>query len=103
MVCGFFCDSILSEMHIMSNLIFSSLKKLFRLSIWADNEVTLRCKTDKSSCFTLILFSSYGVLILFSSYEKEELGQFNYNFRQKLYNVVIMLTEKVFPKGQLRL
>ena len=50
-VCGFFCDSVLSEMHIKSSLILSSLKKFFRSSIWADNEEILRCKTDKPFWF----------------------------------------------------
>ena len=54
----------------MSNLILSSLKMFYRSSIWADNEEILRCKTDKSSCFTLTLFSSYGV-------QKSQLTEFS--------------------------
>ena len=36
-------------MHIISSLILSSIKKLFRTSIWADNEEMLRCKRDNYS------------------------------------------------------
>ena len=62
MVCGFFCDRLLSEMHIMSNLILSSLKKFYRSSIWADNEEMLRCKTDKSSCSVHMEYRSHNLL-----------------------------------------
>ena len=60
-VWGFFRDGLLSEVHVVSNFILSSLKKFFGSSILADNGEMLRCKTDKSSCFTFILFSSSGV------------------------------------------
>ena len=39
------------------------IKKSFRQSIWTDNEEMLRCKTDKSASFTLILFRLYGSLV----------------------------------------
>ena len=47
-------NSLLSEMHAMSDLILSSIKKIFRSLIWTNDEEIRSCKSDKSSYFTLV-------------------------------------------------
>ena len=57
-VSGFFCESLLSVMHIISNLVSRRLIKVTSSLMCEDNDDTFKCNNQKSCCFILIFLNS---------------------------------------------
>ena len=51
---GFLSDSLVSVMHVKSNLVLSRAGKLTRSFIWQESEEIFKWSKEKSCCFILI-------------------------------------------------
>ena len=58
LVSGFFCERLLSVMHIISNMVSRRLRKVTSSLLCEDNDDIFKCNKEKSCCFILIFLNS---------------------------------------------
>ena len=58
LISGFFCEILLSVMHIISNLVSRRLRKVISSLMCEDNNEIFKCSNEKLCCFILIFQNS---------------------------------------------